>query len=192
MNHPAALYRLPSFLKGVCTPQVYRCWLVRKARAHVKRDRERGNLAATIKDYKQAIHSAVEHGGDRDAYTGRPLRWDLISRYNNAESKLQGRAYKKEFGDLPTIDHVADGLGPADFVICSWRVNDAKNDLDRNEFLDVCRAVLTHASVADQNQGGPNQALHRTDAATSLFGKSYLTQAELGEQGRSGGARRSD
>jgi hypothetical protein len=31
----------------------------------------------------------------------------------------------------PTVDHVADGLIPSDFVICSWRVNDAKNDLDR-------------------------------------------------------------
>lgn len=100
------------------------------------------------------------------------LRWDLISRYSNSESKLRGRAYKKEFGDLPTVDHVADGLGPADFVICSWRVNDAKNDLDLPEFLDVCRAVLAHASLAESNQGGPNQALRLTAAATSLSGNS--------------------
>ncbi|MEX2141650.1 MAG: hypothetical protein WD894_20460 [Pirellulales bacterium] len=46
-----------------------------------------------------------------------------------------------------TVDHVADGLGPADFVICSWRVNDAKNDLDRAEFLEVCRAVLAHSDA---------------------------------------------
>jgi hypothetical protein len=119
VDHSAAVYRLPPFLKGVCTPQVYRRWPTRKARTHVKRDRERGNLTATVGEYKQAIHRAVERGGDRDAYTGRPLRWDLISRYSNAESRLRRRAYKKGFGDLPTVDHVADGPGPADFVICS-------------------------------------------------------------------------
>jgi hypothetical protein len=151
VDHPSAVYRLPSFLKGVCIPQVYRRWLARKAKAHVKRDRDRGSLTATIEEYKQAIHRAVERGGDRDAYTGRELRWDLISRYSNAESKLRGRAYKKEFGDLPTVDHVADGLSPADFVICSWRVNDAKNDLDLPEFLDVCRAVLARI------QGSPSR-----------------------------------
>jgi hypothetical protein len=171
-DHPSAVYKLPAFLNGVCTPQVYRRWLARKARAHVKRDRDRGNLTATIEEYKQAIHSAVERCGDRDAYTGRVLRWDLISRYNNAAAKARGRAYKKEFGDLPTVDHVADGLGPADFVICSWRVNDAKNDLDLPEFLDLCRAVLAHASVAERDKGGPNQALHLTAAATSLSGSS--------------------
>jgi hypothetical protein len=39
------------------------------------------------------------------------------------------------------------GLGPADFVICSWRINDAKNDLDFNEFRELCAAVLPHTAV---------------------------------------------
>jgi hypothetical protein len=168
VDHLSAVYGLPAFLNGVCTPQVYRRWLARKAKAHVKRDRERGNLTATVAEYKQAIHRAVERGEDRDAYTGRLLRWDLISRYSNSESKLRRRTYKKEFGDLPTVDHVADGLGPADFVICSWRVNDAKNDLDLAEFLELCRAVLAHASVAEKDRDGPDQALHLTAAATSF------------------------
>ena len=47
------------------------------------------------------------------------------------------RAYKKGLGNLPTIDHVGDGLGPANFKICSWRVNDAKHDLTNDEFLEV-------------------------------------------------------
>ncbi len=156
MDHPSAVYKFPVFLKGVCTPQAYRRWLARKAKAHVRRDRERGNLTATIEEYKQAIHRAVERGGDRDAYTGRPLQWDLISRYSNAEAKKHGRAYKKEFGDLPTVDHVTDGLTQAKFVICSWRVNDAKNDLALAEFLDVCRAVLAHLNVVPEEQSGPN------------------------------------
>jgi hypothetical protein len=144
MDHPSAIYRLPTFLNDTCTPQVYRRWLARKARAHRKRDQDRGNNTATIEAYKQAIHQAVGQCGGRDAYTGRQLRWDLISKFSNAAAKERGRAYKKEFGDLPTVDHVGDGLGPPSFLICSWRVNDAKNDLDLPEFLDVCRAVLAY------------------------------------------------
>jgi hypothetical protein len=147
MDTPAAVYRLPSFLQEFCTPEAYRRWLARKAATHFNRDKARGNDVATREQYKQAIHRAVERCGGRDEYTGQPLRWELISQYNNAESKKRGRAYKKEFGDLPTVDHVGDGLGPADFKICSWRVNDAKNDLDREEFLDVCRAVLAHSDA---------------------------------------------
>ncbi len=59
MDHPSAVYKLPAFLKGTCTPPAYRRWLARKARAHVKRDRDRGNLTTTIEEYKQAIHRAV-------------------------------------------------------------------------------------------------------------------------------------
>jgi hypothetical protein len=99
--------------------------------------------------YKQAIHRAVDRSGGQDFYTGFPLRWDQISKYNNKDAKERRREYKKEFGDLPTVDHVADGLGPADFEICSWRVNDAKNDLSLAEFLELCRVVLAH-SVAEK------------------------------------------
>jgi hypothetical protein len=153
MDHRPVVYKLPSFLQGVCTPEAYRRWLARKATTHVNRDRARGNATATIEEYKRAIHRAVERCGGRDEYTGQPLRWELISRYNNAESKKRGRAYKKAFGDLPTVDHVADGLGPADFVICSWRVNDAKNDLDLKEFRELCSAVLAHCdAVPDMNR----------------------------------------
>ena len=148
MDHASAeyksVYKLPSFLNESCTPEAYRRWLTRKARTHVKRDRARGNDSATIEEYKKAIHLAVERCGGLDEYTGRPLQWDLISRYNNDESRKRGRDYKKGFSDLPTVDHVADGLGPPDFFICSWRVNDAKNDLDLNEFRQLCSEVLAY------------------------------------------------
>jgi len=57
---------------------------------------------------------------------------------------LYGRNYKKEFALLPTVDHVGDGTGPLDLKICSWRTNDAKNDLPLSEFISVCQAVLKH------------------------------------------------
>jgi hypothetical protein len=47
-------------------------------------------------------------------------------------------------GDLPTVDHVGIGLDKADFKICAWRVNDAKNDLGLDEFLELCSQVLEH------------------------------------------------
>jgi len=77
-----------------------------------------------------------------DVYTGKKLRWDLISTYDNDQSKAKVREYKKQFGDLPTVDHIDDGLGKPQFNICSWRVNDAKNDLTFDEFLVMCREIL--------------------------------------------------
>ena len=137
-------YALPAFLAGTVDQAAYQRWLAHKAQAHVKRDRKRGNAAAIGEAYRVAIHAAVTAGGGRDAYTGELLDWSLMSRYDNFESAEGGRTYKHGFAQLPTVDHVSDGLGPADFKICGWRVNDAKHDLDIPAFLGVCRAVLEH------------------------------------------------
>jgi hypothetical protein len=45
---------------------------------------------------------------------------------------------------LPTVDHVGDGLGAADFKICGWRTNDSKTDMTHQEFVAFCRRVVTH------------------------------------------------
>ena len=137
-------YSLPSFLSGQVPQEVYERWLRRKAQAHVKRDRQRGNNAAIGQAYRDSIHQAVIQSGGRDAYTGEELDWSLLSQYDNDQSKEHGRRYKHQFALLPTVDHVGDGTGEADFQICSWRTNDAKHDLKMPEFLDVCRAVLKH------------------------------------------------
>ena len=141
---PQEKYPLPPFLAGICTPQSYRNWLGRKAATHHKRDHKRGNLAATREAYKVAIHQAVLDSGGVDEYTGRPLEWAKIGIYRNEESATGRRKYKHAMGDLPTVDHVGDGLSEADFKICAWRVNDAKNDLGLNDFLDLCSQVLEH------------------------------------------------
>ena len=91
-----------------------------------------------------AIHEAVLASDGVDAYTGLPLDWHLISTYDNEKSREQRRTYKKGLGNLPTIDHVDDGLGAPDFKICSWRVNDAKHDLTMSEFVELCQQVLQH------------------------------------------------
>ncbi len=137
-------YALPSFLSGKVTQEGYERWLRRKAQAHVRRDRGRNNSSAIGERYRDAIHEAVIRGGGRDFYTGEELDWSLLSQYDNDQSKDQGRDCKHRFALLPTVDHVGDGTGSADFQICGWRTNDAKHDLTIPEFLKVCRAVLEH------------------------------------------------
>lgn len=102
----------------------------------------RGNKTATNELYKVAIHRAVCASEGNDTYTGERLDWTLISKYDNDASKKDGRKYKALFGLLPTVDHVGDGTGVADFEICAWRTNDAKNDLTRQEFVALCRKVV--------------------------------------------------
>ena len=145
-NHPMAerKYATPGFLRGIVDQVVYGRWLHRKAVAHVRRDRKRGNPAATIEGYKIAIHKAVIESGGNDPYTGEALDWSLLSTYDNDESKKHGRRYKAKFALLPTADHVGDGTGPAIFKICAWRTNDAKNDLNLGEFVELCRKVVKH------------------------------------------------
>jgi len=137
-------YQLPPALHGKCRQEDYAHWLQQKAHAHAKRDTKRGNAAASAASYKEAIHKAVREAGDRDAYTGKPLRWDLIRKYNNAESKKGKRVYKKHFADLPTVDHENDGQGEPKFKICSWRTNDCKNDLTLNELVEWCALFLSY------------------------------------------------
>jgi hypothetical protein len=138
-------YALPAFLQGVVSEENYEIWLSRKTNTHIKRDRERGNEVATRESYRIAIHDAVTNSLGLDAYTGEQLDWSLLSQYDNKESQAQGRAYKHRFGLLPTLDHVGDGTGNADFLICGWRTNDAKNDLSLDDFHELCRKVLVHA-----------------------------------------------
>ena len=99
--------------------------------------------------YKVVIHQAVIESNGFDAYTNEQLDWSLLSQYNNEESKKYRREYKKRFALLPTVDHVGDGLGAADFKICAWRTNDCKNDLSIEELIDFCRKILkAHESGA--------------------------------------------
>ena len=137
-------YPFPDFLNGLCHPLEYDKWLEGKTRAHLKRDRKRGSKDATRESYKIAIYDAVIRCAGKDAYTGKPLRWDLISKYDNDAAKDGGREYKKQFGDLPTVDHIGDNSDELLFNICSWRTNDAKNDLTLDEFMQVCKEILEY------------------------------------------------
>ena len=150
----ATRYPVP-FMLGI-EQGTYLRWLRRKAAAHVKRDRKRAGHTITGEDYRLAIHAAVADHGTHDFYTGEQLDWSLVSRYNNEESKAGRSVYKAGFAMLPTVDHVARPDGRWDFVICTWRTNDAKNDLGHSEFIDLCRRVIAHVD----SKPGP-ASIHR-------------------------------
>ena len=150
-------YQRPDFLNQVVSQDVYERWLQRKAQAHAKRDRNRGNKTCTVSLYKQAIHHAVQVSNGVDAYTGELLDWNLISTYDNDKSKKYKREYKARFALLPSVDHVGDGTGPADFKICAWRTNDAKNDLSYDDFLNLCKKVV---SANNRMDSGPGKRCH--------------------------------
>lgn len=135
-------FELPTFLESVITREAYVRWLQRKAAAHIRRDRKRGNTSSSGSEYKRAIHQAACSSGGTDAYTGEHLDWGLISTYNNEKSKQGRRSYKASLALLPTVDHVGDGTGQADFKICGWRTNAAKGDLSLVEFVALCERVV--------------------------------------------------
>ena len=139
-------YQLTGQMASLVEQTTYERWLHRKAVAHVRRDRNRGNATATNEEYKIAIHQAVCESDGKDAYTGEKLDWALLSKYDNEQSKKHGNKKKKRFALLPSVDHVGDGAGPADFKICGWRTNDAKNDMSLNEFISLCKKVVENHS----------------------------------------------
>lgn len=136
-------YAAPVFLDGLVSQDQYERWLKRKAVAHVKRDsRKIKNLSVAA--YKAMIHDAVCISNGQDQYTGEELDWRLISKWRNEEAKRLGSMYKKKFALLPSVDHVSGRVGEAQFKICSWRMNDAKNDLTIDEFVGLAKAVMRH------------------------------------------------
>jgi hypothetical protein len=136
-------YPLPDFLKDKCDQKKYSTWLHRKAQAHATRDRKRNRKRdCTVSRYKADIHNAVLSGGDRDFYTNELLDWSLISTFENDAARMGRSLYKKKFWLLPTVDHTFDERGEQKFVICSWKINDAKSDLTLEEFHALCETVL--------------------------------------------------
>jgi hypothetical protein len=140
----ARLYSLPECLNDLVPEDQYRKWLQRKAQALVKRDRKRGNTQAAIAIYKEAINRAILRDGACDWYTGEELDWRLIGTYRNDTAKMAGRDIKRQMSHLPTVDHEDGGLGEPQFRLCGWSVNDAKNDLSLEDFVQLCKKVLAH------------------------------------------------
>jgi hypothetical protein len=138
-------WRLPKCLGAFALDEdAFRKWLHRKAKAHVRRDKQRGFHRATVPVYKQAILDAIEESQGRDYYTGEQLKWSRIGLWRNAEAAERRGDYRRKFWMLPSVDHdFADPAKPV-FHICSWRMNDSKNDQNIAEFLQLAARVKKH------------------------------------------------
>ena len=155
MNYEGDAWAKVSQWAPGCAQSKFSVWVQRKAATLWERDKKklvaRGTLIPETNDnekranYRQAIYKAIVDMMENVCpYTGYPLQWDKIGTWDNEEAKKRGKDYKKDFAFLPTVDH-KNAEPESDFVICSWVANDAKNDLPYDEFVDLCRVVVTFA-----------------------------------------------
>jgi hypothetical protein len=93
---------------------------------------------------KEAIVGAIERSEGRDFYTGEALDWNLISTWVGAEEGTVASVYRRKFWNLPSVDHDFTNPAKTAFHICSWRMNDSKNDQTLQEFLDLAAKVQKH------------------------------------------------
>jgi hypothetical protein len=138
-------YQLPDCLKELHVDETaFVRWLHRKAVAHVRRDRQRGHQDVAVSRYKDQILRAVEEAGGRDFYTGKLLDWNRISKWNNDDASAKGGEYKRQFWNLPTVDHEDPRNPRSPLRLCSWQVNDAKNDQTIEELLKLADDIRIH------------------------------------------------
>ena len=127
--------------------------LIRKKAVAVTRRDKRRDGKYTVKQAIEAINQAFHRCNGFDPYDGSKLNPKLLGEYKNEDAKAEGAAHKRRFAMLPTVDHVkAEPV--ADFEIVSWQTNDAKGDMQPEEFIAYCRRVV---QMADQHYVNANQ-----------------------------------
>jgi hypothetical protein len=88
--------------------------------------------------------AAIEKSNGCDFYTGEPLDWHLISKWVGLAEGTSANDYRRKFWMLPSVDHDFDDPAKPVFHICSWRMNDSKNDQSIAEFLQLAVRVQKH------------------------------------------------
>lgn len=138
-------WTIPNCLKPkVSDEDAFRKWLTRKAQSVRKRDRKRNVPVLSLSVMKQAIVSAIERSNGCDFYTGELLDWHLISKWVGSEEGTSANDYRRKFWMLPSVDHDFTNPAKSAFHICSWRMNDSKNDQSIAEFLQLAARVQKH------------------------------------------------
>ena len=135
-------YSLPSFLSGVVSEKKYNDWVKKQADRHYTRDsdskRNKAPPGTSKEDYQKMIHNAVIRSCGKDEYSGENMAWAKIGTY-------AGTSKKRDFKDLPTVDHEFDEKGDLlGFYITRWDTNDCKNDLSYFEWLEKCQKIIDH------------------------------------------------
>lgn len=138
-------FKLPECLKKLDVSETaFRHWLQRKAESCQRRDKKRKIKGVTVSATKQRILKAIEEADGCDYYTGLQLDWKLISKWNNDEAFKRRGEYKIKFWNLPTIDHEVPSSDVTRLRLCSWQLNDAKNDQTIQELLILAENIRKH------------------------------------------------
>ena len=126
-------------------------------------DRDRGHSPPRIvlsrtrfsdsRTCKEEIHDAVLGSKGQDFYTGEPLDWSLIGRWDNEDAQRKGTEFRSEFALLPTVDHEDPGSASTALRICAWRTNDWKSDLTLEELKKLCKQFLRAQGDCDADCG---------------------------------------
>ena len=141
-------YEIPEFISAFEINQKdYTRWLENKARTHYNRDKkyfgEKFNSKIKPKEYKLAIHNAVIKSDGKCFYTDEKLAWNKINKFGSLIENNKRDYDKRKYELLPTLEHIDRSVHSLNFAIVSWKVNDAKNNLNIEEFLELCKLVIS-------------------------------------------------
>jgi len=104
-----------------------------------KKRQEGGSI--TVSKYKKAStrQSALEE--TETSTQVEPLDWSIISKYRNKDSTEGKKKYKKQFANLPSVDHTLDEQGNlrSSSALGGQR---SKSDMTLPEFYSLCESVL--------------------------------------------------
>ena len=91
--------------------------------------------------YFEAVYAALAKCNNKDYYTGDPLNWEISIEDDPEQDACPAKVRQERI----TFDHVhGRDLSNLEFVVCAGKTNDAKNDLSKEKFIDLCKKVLTH------------------------------------------------
>lgn len=98
--------------------------------------------------YRTLVHDAILRSSGVDSYTGQSLRWDLWARdYEQTQHAEVMISHRHEY---PSFDHehrIVGGLRTFVLHLCAFSTNDMKGDRSREEFINWCRRVVSHADA---------------------------------------------
>jgi hypothetical protein len=140
---PLVTYPLPQFLVGLISLLRYNAWIQERASTLYHRDLRRKRPCAingSIAQYRDAIHASVMAAGLTDPFTGDDLLWELIETWD-PKKPISHDDFVKSYCWMPTVDHKDPHATTVEFEICSWQVNNCKNDQSVEEFLEMCGTV---------------------------------------------------
>ena len=167
-------YKIPEFvIKFGIDQKDYIKWLENKARTHYNRDRkhfsEKFNSKIKPKEYKMAIHNAVIKSDGKCFYTDEELAWNKINKFGSLSENNTRDYDKRKYELLPTLEHIDRSVHNLNFAIVSWKVNDAKNNLNIEEFLELCKLV-----ISKENNIITKTAPYKKQKKHALFGMGWV------------------